>query len=134
MLVKITGLRKKNNARYKKHIVKEDRENTILTRGGVILHKDNIKNYTLKHDDNQIPNITRVALPMGANVEIKKLEDSKFLLTKTDDVLLFDEYSYLFHVTNLTKVLSPYRKIVTEEYKPATQELVWIKKIELLAS
>lgn len=67
-------------------------------------------------------------------MEIRKLEDSKFLLTKTDDVLLFDEYSYLFHVTNLTKVLTPYRKIVTGEYKPTTQELVWIKKIELLAS
>lgn len=66
-------------------------------------------------------------------MELKNLQNQKYVLTRTDDVLLYDDQSYLFHVTNLTKILTPYRKIVTKEYKPTAQETIWIKKIEALA-
>lgn len=58
ILVKIKGVRKKKDARYIKYIVKEDREDTVLTTKGKIVHKDNIKNYTINHNDH-IPDITR---------------------------------------------------------------------------
>lgn len=58
ILVKIKGVRKKKDARYIKYIVKEDREDTVLTTRGKIVHKDNIKNYTVNHDD-YLPDITR---------------------------------------------------------------------------
>lgn len=51
ILVSIKNLRKKGDTKYKKHIVKEDHEDTILTRRGVIMYKNNIKNYTIKSEN-----------------------------------------------------------------------------------
>lgn len=58
ILVLRTNIRNKSDSRYKKHIVQEDREDTILTKEGKIIHKDNIKNYTLTGDNNDLPEIT----------------------------------------------------------------------------
>lgn len=69
-----------------------------------------------------------------ADVEIKHLENQKYVLTRTDDVLIFNEYAYLFHVTNLTKILIPYRQILEQRHNHTTQEMIWMKKIELLAA
>lgn len=57
ILVVRNNIRIKSDSRYKKAIVKEDRENTILTQRGQIIHKNNIKNYVLNKDENDIPNI-----------------------------------------------------------------------------
>lgn len=43
-----TSRRGKYNKRYIKHIVKEDKENTVLTTKNKIIHKDNIRN--VSHD------------------------------------------------------------------------------------
>lgn len=58
VLVARTNIRSKSDSRYKKHIVQEDREDTILTQGGQIIHKNNIKNYVLTKNEDNIPNIT----------------------------------------------------------------------------
>lgn len=64
--------------------------------------------------------------------EIKNLDGQKYVLTRTDDVFIYDEYSYLFHVTNLTKISESYNRVIMSNYKPTAEELIWIKKIENL--
>ena len=38
-----------------------------------------------------------------ATTQIENIEGKKYILTRTNDVILFNEYEFLFHVTNLTK-------------------------------
>lgn len=60
IMVRITGLRKKSNARYITRIVEEDKGDTVISKEGIKIHKDNIKNYHFSDDENiNIPNITR---------------------------------------------------------------------------
>ena len=56
-MVRIAGVRKKSQSRFKKEVVEEDRKDAILTRGGKTVHKYNIKNITIKEDDTEIPDI-----------------------------------------------------------------------------
>ncbi|GBP02397.1 Retrovirus-related Pol polyprotein from transposon gypsy [Eumeta japonica] len=53
-----TTTRSKSSPKYRKEIVKEDRGETVLTRRGAIVHKDNIKNSTVSQNDKIIPNIS----------------------------------------------------------------------------
>lgn len=35
-----------------------------------------------------------------------------YVLTRSDDVFLFDDYSYLFHITNLTSIYTRYKQVL----------------------
>ena len=72
------------------------------------------------------------ATSVKGNTEIRNLDGQKYILTRTYDVFIYDESSYLFHVTNLTKIFTPYNKVIMNNYKPTTEELILIKKIENL--
>ena len=47
-----------------------------------------------------------------------------------DDVFLFNEYEFLFHVTNLTKIYLPYKERFYNYYNSTTEELILMKKIK----
>lgn len=73
-----------------------------------------------------------VTSEIRGDTEIKNLNGQKYVLTRTDDVLIYDEYSFLFHVTNLTKILTPYRQIIMRKQNFTAQEMIWMKKIEMI--
>ncbi|GBP97606.1 hypothetical protein EVAR_103819_1 [Eumeta japonica] len=69
-----------------------------------------------------------------SEVQIRDVKDQKLVLTKTDDVFLFEETTFLFHITNLSKILTPYELIFKEKRDEfTTEELIWLRKIETLA-
>lgn len=69
---------------------------------------------------------------MEATIEIEHVENKKYILTRTDDTYLFDEFTFLFHMTNLTKILKAYDQIFDKNSYPTLEEQILMKKIETL--
>lgn len=80
-----------------------------------------------------IPFIT-IMTSVALAFKITKLDNKKYILIQDQDVYTFSEYEYLYHMTNLTKILQPYENIVKNAYnlenKPESQIL--INRIEIL--
>ena len=66
-----------------------------------------------------------------AITEIEDVTNKKFILTRTDDVFLFDKFAYLFHVTNLTRIYTTYEGIRNKYSYFTIEEHIWIKKIDI---
>lgn len=60
------------------------------------------------------------------------IEEKKYILTRTDDVFIFNEYEFLFHVTNLTKIYIPYKEKFYNYYNATAEELILMKRIKTL--
>ncbi len=65
-----------------------------------------------------------------------ELSNRKFVLTETDIVYLFEDTQFLYHVANLTTILTPYENIMRNRYNanPNEEEAILVSKIEALKS
>ena len=68
---------------------------------------------------------------LEATIEIAHRR-KKYVLTRTDGTYLLDEYTFLFHVTNLTKIIKSYEEIFDKNSYPNVEKQVLMKKIETL--
>lgn len=68
--------------------------------------------------------------------KITNLNNKKYVLTETDLAFLFENSEYLYHVTNLTTILTPYEKIKRNMYNinESQEEMLLINRIETLKS
>lgn len=63
---------------------------------------------------------------------ITDLTNKKYVLTETDSVYLYENTTYLYHIANLTKILTPYENIVRSMYNINDEQQIIINKIEAL--
>lgn len=68
--------------------------------------------------------------------KIIDLKDKKYVMIETDSAYVYQDTTFLYHVANLSKILSPYEKLVRSVYnfEQDSAESIMINKIENLKS
>lgn len=55
-------------------------------------------------------------------MEIKPLKENELLLINLNEVYIFQQSEYLYHITNLTEIIKPFETTVNSGYKPTSEE------------
>lgn len=60
--------------------------------------------------------ITFIVFSIGLSDKIADLTDEKYLLVEADNVYIYKNSVYLYHIANLSAILTPYENIIRTQY------------------
>lgn len=71
---------------------------------------------------------------ISSDTNITNLKGKDYILIETNPAFIFDSYDYLFHITNLSRILTPYQNILNSKYNLDSNPEMKIlhQKIEIL--